>query len=65
PPPPPKLTIPKADKVKVPSCPQDEVPKTPATPVSVEALMSLQDFIIRKFAHALDNTSKQSLDRYL
>ena len=35
------LTIPKADKVKVGSCHQDEVPQTPVTPGSAEGLASL------------------------
>lgn len=47
------------------SCPQDDVLQTPVTPVSAEALMSLQNLIIKKYAHALDETSKQSLVRHL
>jgi hypothetical protein len=60
-----ELTIPKADKVKVGRCPQDEAPQTPVTPVSAEGLMSLQNLIIKQDAHALDETSKQSLQRHL
>jgi hypothetical protein len=63
--PPAELTIPKADEVKVRPCPQDDVLQTPVTPVSAEALMSLQNFIIKKYAHALNETSKQSLARHL
>jgi hypothetical protein len=35
------------------------------TPVSAEALGSLQDLILKQDAHALDETSKQSLKRHL
>jgi hypothetical protein len=61
--PPVELTVAKADE-KLPSCPQDEVLRTPATPVSAEALMSLQNFI-KKYAHTLDETSNLSLERHL
>jgi hypothetical protein len=63
--PPTELTIPKADEMKVRSCPQDDALQTPGTPVSAEALMSLQNFIIKKYAHAFDETSKRSLERHL
>jgi hypothetical protein len=63
--PPAELTIPKADEMKVTSCPQDDVLQTPVTPVSAEALMLLQSFVIKKYAHALDETSKQNLARHL
>ena len=63
--PPAELTIPKADEVKVGSCPQDDVLQTPVTPVSAEALMLLQKFIIKKYAHVLNETSKQSLVRHV
>ena len=59
--PPTDLTMPKADEVKVGSCPQDVVLQTPVTPVSAEAFMALQNLIIKQDAHALDETSKQSL----
>jgi hypothetical protein len=62
--PPTELTVPKADEVKVGSCPQDEVLQTPVTPVSAEALMSLQK-LIKQDAHALDETSKQNLQRHV
>jgi hypothetical protein len=55
-----ELTIPNADEASVRSCPQDEVLQTPVTPVSAEALMSLQKFVIKKYAHMLDETSKWS-----
>ena len=66
--PPAALTIPKADGVKVGPCPQDEVlqtPITPATPVSAEALMSLQNLIIKQDAYALNEASKQNLQRHI
>jgi len=47
------------------SCLQDVVLQTPVTPVSAEALMSLQNLIIKQDAHALDETSKQSLQRHV
>jgi hypothetical protein len=46
-------------------CQEDEVLQTPVTPVSGEGLMSLQNLILRKDAHALDETSKQSLERHV
>jgi hypothetical protein len=45
--------------------PQDEVLQTPVTPLSAEALTSLQNVIIKKDARALDETNKQSLQRHL
>lgn len=66
--PPAALTIPKDGEVKVGLRPQDEVmqtPITPATPVSAEALISLQNLIIKQDAHSLDETSKQCLQRHL
>ncbi|XTI82196.1 hypothetical protein V2W45_1227641 [Cenococcum geophilum] len=59
------LNIPKADKVEVGSCPQDIVLQTPVTPVSAESFMSLQNLIIKQVAHALDDTSKQKLERHV
>jgi len=59
------LTIPKADKVKVGSCPQDVVLETPVTLMSAKAFMSLQNLIIKQDAYALDETSKQSLQRHV
>ena len=52
--------IPSADEVKVGSCRQDVELQTPVTPVSAEAFMSLQNLIIQRDAHALDETSKQN-----
>ena len=60
-----ELTIPKGDEVKVGLCPQDKILQTPVTPVSEEALISLQNLIIKQDAYALDETSKQSLQRHV
>lgn len=43
---------------------QEAIPRTPLTPVSFEALMSLQNIIV-KDASTLDETSKQNLERHL
>lgn len=60
--PPIELTIPTADKMKIGSLPQDEILQTPVPP---EALISLQNLIIKQDAHTLDETSKQSLQRHI
>jgi hypothetical protein len=62
--PPPEITIPKAAKVEVGPRLQDEILQTPVTPVSTEALISLQNLIIKQ-AHALDETMKQSLQKHV
>jgi hypothetical protein len=54
-----KLTIPKADKVKVGSCLQGEIIQTPVTAEDITALQSL----IEQDAHTLDETSKQCLQK--
>jgi hypothetical protein len=46
-------------------CQEDDVPQTPVTPVLAEGLMSLQNLILKQDAHALDETSKQSLERHV
>jgi hypothetical protein len=46
-------------------CQEDEELQTPVTPVSAEGLMSLQNLILQKDAYALDERSKQSLERHL
>jgi hypothetical protein len=63
--PPADLNISKADEVEVGSCPQDIVLQTPVTPVSAEGFMSLQNLIIKQVAYALDDTSKQKLERHV
>jgi hypothetical protein len=44
---------------------QDAVPQTHITPVSADGIMSLQNLILEKDARALDETSKQNLQRHL
>ena len=63
--PPADLTVPKANEIKVGSCPQDVVLQTPMTPVSAEGFMSLQNLIIKQDAYTLDDTSKQKLERHV
>jgi N-methylhydantoinase A/oxoprolinase/acetone carboxylase beta subunit len=51
----------------VESCPQDEVldiPVTPVTPVTTEGIASMHDIIMHD-ARALDETSKQRLQRHM
>ena len=61
----PNLTVPRIDEVNNGPLPQEEVPQTPATPVSAEGLVSLQNLIIRQDAHALEEASKRRLRRHL
>ena len=63
--PPADLTVPKANEVKVGSCPQDVVLQTPVTLVLAEGFMSLQNLIIKQDAYALNDTSKQKLERHV
>ena len=63
--PPAEPTLPDVHEVTVRPRLQDEIVQTPATPVSAEALIKLQNMIIQQDAHALDETSKQSLQRHL
>jgi hypothetical protein len=51
--PPAQSTVPRADEIKVGSCHQDEVPQTPVTPVSAEALALLHN-LIKQDAHTLN-----------
>ena len=56
------------DEVRVGPHLQDvevQIPVTPVTPVSAESLMLLQNLIIQRDAHTLDETSKQNLARHL
>ncbi|KIM94283.1 hypothetical protein OIDMADRAFT_136323, partial [Oidiodendron maius Zn] len=62
--PPAQSTIPRADKIRVGSCYQDEAPQTPVTPVSVEGLTSLHS-LIKQDAHTLDGTSIPRLERHV
>lgn len=59
------LTVLRADEANVGSCPQDEVPQTPVTPVSADGFMSLQNVIIKQVAHVLDDTSRQKFERHI
>jgi hypothetical protein len=59
------ITASTADKVIVEPSIQEQIPQTPVTLVSAEGLMSLQNLIIKQDAHALDEKSKQSLQRHL
>jgi hypothetical protein len=45
-------------------CSQDEVPRTPVTPVTAEALSSLHN-LIKQDAHTLDETNIQRLQRHV
>jgi hypothetical protein len=63
--PPAELTITTADEGGIAINPEDEAVQTPVTPVSVEGLASLQDLIIKQDANALDELSKQRLQRRL
>jgi hypothetical protein len=60
--PPGELTLAVTNKAP---CQEDAEPQTPVTPVSAAGLASLQNLILIKDAHALDETSKQNLQRHL
>ncbi|KFX85877.1 hypothetical protein V490_09348 [Pseudogymnoascus sp. VKM F-3557] len=57
-----QLTIPQAGDMKVGSCLQDEVLKTPVTPVSAEALTSLHN-LVKQDAHTLNEKSTERQQR--
>jgi hypothetical protein len=59
------LTIPKADEVNLEACQQNEVLQTPVTPVSAGGLVSLRNLIVEQDASALDEMTKQNLQRHL
>jgi hypothetical protein len=59
------LTIPKADEVNAEACRQNEVPQTPVTPVSAGAPVSLRNLIVEQDVSALDEMTKQNLQRHL
>jgi hypothetical protein len=56
--PPAELIIPQAVNGEVRHRPEDEVLQTPVTPVSIEALISLQNLMIKRDAYSLDATNK-------
>jgi hypothetical protein len=61
------LTDPKALELNVSNCPQGEVvqtPEVPVTPVTSAALIPLQN-LIKEDAHALNEMSKQRLQRHV
>jgi hypothetical protein len=60
--PPIELTAPNTNEVG--SYTQDQVPQTPVTPVSAEAVASLHN-LIKKNANMLDKTSKQRIQRHI
>ena len=60
--PPAELTAPKTNEVG--SYTQDQVPQTPVTPVSAEAVASLHS-LIKQDASMLDETSKQRIQRHI
>jgi hypothetical protein len=63
--PPAELTIPQSNGTSQ-SPPQDPLPlQSPITPVTADGFASLHDLIIKQDAHALDDVSRQSLQRHL
>jgi hypothetical protein len=62
--PPAQLSIPGADEIAVVPCAQDEVPRTPVTPVTAEALIPLHN-LIKEDARALDEVSQWRLQRHV
>ena len=49
--------FPKANEITIQHCLQDELIRTPATPVWVEALASLENIIIQQDSYSLDKSS--------
>ena len=62
--PPAQLTVPRANGVAVVPCAQDEIPQTPVTPATAEALIPLHN-LIKQDAHTLDEISKKRLQRHV
>ncbi|KAF2004692.1 hypothetical protein P154DRAFT_36465, partial [Amniculicola lignicola CBS 123094] len=60
--PPAEINVPRANKVEL--CPQDEVPQTPVTPVTAEALTLLHN-LIKQDTHALTETKIQRLQKHV
>jgi hypothetical protein len=60
-----KPAISRANEVKIGPCQQDVELQTPITLVLAEGFISLQNLIIKQVAHALNNTSKQKLERHV
>jgi hypothetical protein len=59
------LTASATERVIVAPSLQEQISQTPVTPVSAEGLMSLHNLIIEQDAYALDEKSKESLQRHL
>jgi hypothetical protein len=62
--PPAQLLVPEAKEVAVVTCAQDEVPRTPVTPVTAEALIPLHN-LIKEDARTLDEVSRRRLQRHV
>ncbi|KAH6672828.1 hypothetical protein B0J14DRAFT_667473 [Halenospora varia] len=62
--PPAQSTVPRANKIQVGACHQDEVPQTPVTPVLVGGLASLQN-LIKQDAYMLNETGIPRLERHV
>ncbi|PMD14772.1 hypothetical protein NA56DRAFT_557426, partial [Hyaloscypha hepaticicola] len=62
--PPAQATVPRADKIQLGACHQDDVLPMPVIPVSVEGLVSLQN-LIKQDAHTLNGASIQRLERHI
>jgi len=60
-----KLIISKVDKMKIESRSTNEILRTLVTLVLAKTLKSLQNLIIKQNARALNETSKQSLQRHV
>jgi hypothetical protein len=60
--PPTQLLVPGAEEIAVVPCAQDEVPQTPVTPVTAEALIPLHS-LIKEDARMLDEVSQRRLQR--
>ncbi|KAF4634577.1 hypothetical protein G7Y89_g3524 [Cudoniella acicularis] len=62
--PPPLSTVSMVDDIEVGVCQQDEVPQTPMTPITAEAIMSLYD-LIKQDSYTLDETSIPRMQRHI
>jgi hypothetical protein len=62
--PPAQLRVLGANEIVVVPCAQDEVPQTPVTPVTAEALIPLHN-LIKEDARTLDEVSQRRLQRHV
>jgi hypothetical protein len=60
----PLLTVSRVDDMRVGLCQQDEVPQTPVTPVTAEAIMSLHN-LIKQDTYTLNETSIPRFQRHI